>query len=177
LYLSENLQRGDNCIPSALRIWKKCFLIPFVCFVINLIGIVCFYLRSEKGEGLSFNGFYDFMTDGGMYPAIGTLIVGLFVGLLSFQYVLAYEVFHEEVKRQSILMRKARKGSQKFILALISLCVLSSLIGIFNPVFLLGTPVCMFVFIFIMNIVAGTELARYGAAPLLEKVSSLAKKI
>ena len=99
------------------------------------------------------------------------------MALMSYNYVLAYNLFSDEAKAKSILMHKIKRLSCKLFIVF-SVLALSAVIATFlNPIFSLGVPVIMFVFIIASSMIINMEITRIGIAPLFSKLITMTKDV
>lgn len=176
-YLSEHIASANMEIPSAIKIWRACFAIPLLGFVLNLISFALLYstLRYQNEGGMF--GFLSYIGNEALYIIAACFVIGCVMALMSYQYVLAYYIFSANAKRNSLLLKKAKGLAVKLVSVFSVIALCTSIATLFVPMFVLSIPILMVAFIFISSFIINAELIRLGMAPAFKKMIQIVKKI
>ena len=176
-YLSEDMANLKKEIPSNKKILKISFAIPALGFLMSLISVGIVYVNSQSFRVNGFAGLLSFIGGDAIFILISSLLIGCVMALMSYNYVLAYNLFSDEAKAKSILLHKIKRLSCKLFIVF-SVLSLSAVIATFlNPIFSLAVPVIMFVFIIASSMIINMEITRVGIAPLFSKLITMTKDV
>lgn len=176
-YLSEDMANLKKEIPSNKKILKISFAIPALGFLMSLISVGIVYVNSQSFRVNGFAGLLSFIGGDAIFILISSLLIGFVMALMSYNYVLAYNLFSDEAKTKSILLHKIKRLSCKLFIVF-SVLALSAVIATFlNPIFSLAVPVIMFVFIIASSMIINMEITRVGIAPLFSKLITMTKDV
>ena len=97
---------------------------------------------------------------------------------MAFTYskLMMYFTVPEDVRKNSLILNHLQKITVRVVKFFIFMMFLSLVLAAFNPLFTFAIPALLFVMIFAMGFIVGSEINRFGTGLALEKVSSLIKK-
>lgn len=177
LFISKHLDNGSQTVPPASKVWAYAAIVPFSCFALNFFSAIGFFVASHElnvigsAKLISFLSAY-FLSFGGV-----TLIISAFLTLFIYPNVLMYLAINGELRKKSLIVSKILGKVKLLISMLLILNLIAALIGFIYPYAIFFAPVSLVLFIFIASITISTEAARYGLAPLMNKISGAVRKI
>ncbi|MDU4242103.1 MAG: hypothetical protein E7I22_05000 [Bifidobacterium longum] len=174
-FISENILDGKQTVPSAAKIWSYSFCVPVCCLALNFLSVMGYSVYA--GTLTTVDSFASIMMS--YFKTIGaaTIFIGIFFSLLTYPKALIYLSISEALRRNSLIISALRRKVKLLFQLLLLINLIAAISGIYMPSFIFVAPVSLVLFIFIATITISTEIARYGLAPLISKLSSAVKKI
>lgn len=174
-YLIEGLDINKRLIPSASTLLKKSAAIPFLTILLSFISTIVFYLSSDWNERTLYGFSHFFLNEGWVVVAPAAIIGAIFMAF-TYSKLMMYFTVPEDVRKNSLILNHLQKITVRVVKFFIFMMFLSLVLAAFNPLFTFAIPALLFVMIFAMGFIVGSEINRFGTGLALEKVSSLIKK-
>lgn len=176
--LIENLEDDNRPLvnpKNALKISMGWSLSCVLCYAI-VIFVIALKFKPYIDH---FGNEVSVLREYGFVFAFGTMsiVFALFIGAALYMPALAYLTLSKEVRDQSIIITRLKtlviKLGRVFFLCNLGLAI----VCLWIPEFLVAAPfVIMFSFLIIQGVVSA-EATRYGLAPIIGRLTKLAKKI
>jgi amino acid transporter len=174
--LMEGFSSDNRHVPSVAHSLKISFSIPLVAVFFSMVSVLIVYFSIYSGRS-SLNGLVDFILSDGWAVVVPTAIVGFFFALLTYSNLLVYFAVPEDIRNKSFILNHLKKVASRTVTAFIMLMAVATVFSVFSPWFAVGIPLNLFLLLFAVNLVVGSEINRLGAGLALEKISNLIKKI
>ncbi len=166
----------ERVVPSALEIFKLSALMPAVSLFLSFVSLSIVYFFGYN-PALNFNGFMEyFLSDGWVFLA-PSLVVGLVFMLMAYNNLIVYLTIPESTRSRSLIIDHLKKMARNIVVFFVILMLLSTFLSGYSTWFAFGVPALEFVLLFAVNMIVGVEINRLGAGLVIEKISSLIKKI
>ena len=176
--LTNNFSSGMRIIPSNSDLFKKCLFIPLISFLLSCVSTLTFYLVSSMKYKYAYSdGYINFLTSEGWVLLVPTAIVGLLFAFMTYNNLIMYMAVPEDIRRKSVILIHLRKLVRRTVALFLILMIFSALLSGLIPWLAFAIPALLFVLLFAISLVVGSEINRLGAGLALEKISKLLKKI
>jgi ABC-type multidrug transport system permease subunit len=176
--LTNNFSSGMRIIPSNSDLFKKCLFIPLISFLLSCVSTLTFYLVSSMKYKYAYSdGYINFLTSEGWVLLVPTAIVGLLFAFMTYNNLIMYMAVPEDIRRKSVILIHLRKLVKRTVALFLILMIFSALLSGLIPWLAFAIPALLFVLLFAISLVVGSEINRLGAGLALEKISKLLKKI
>ncbi|MGE9553659.1 hypothetical protein ACQPT2_21280 [Erwinia amylovora] len=172
----KSVQDDASHMPSALQALKISSLFPLACLASYALSMVWIVISFSPPDDMWINPIIHYL--GGVL-AFGAFTVILTLVLIATFYgpSLVYLAIPEKVRDSSAILLKIKRLSRNFGGVLTFVNFLYAVVCAFYPSAFYGAPFLLLMSYIVFQLVINAELVRYGIAPLMEKISSLLKKI
>lgn len=175
-YLMDSLGASNRLIPSASTLLKKSSVIPIVTIFLSFLSTVVFYFSAAWNEK-NISGFLHFFLNEGWAVVAPAALIGVIFMMFTYGKLMMYFTVPEDVRSKSIILNHLHKVAGRVIKSFIIMMVLSVMLAAVSPWFTFAIPGLLFVMIFSVGLIVGSEINRLSAGIALEKISNLIKKI
>lgn len=173
--LSDSISDMNRPLVSPGKALKLALFWPGVCvlgYAVAVILMVVNFVPSHDFGMFSISGLI-----GNLFVAAIGVLFALGGGLGFYGPALMYLTIPEDVRKKSIIIDRLKKILIKACVFFLVCNFALALFACFYRDAIYGMPVLVFLSFFITQSIISAEIARYGVAPAMEKMVSLARKI
>lgn len=172
-----NVNRGENLIPSTLNALKISSILPATCLALYALTLAYnVFTFTPPVDDAWINPVMHYL--GGML-AFGAFTFLLSLGVVGGLYgpAMAYLALPLDVRKKSLILKEL-KGTFKRTGGMITVINLFyAVLCVFYPDAFYGAPVVFLLSFIALQLVMSTQISRYGLAGLMQNIAKLAKKI
>lgn len=176
--ITDSLSDKNRPLVAPVAALKIAILWPGLCLLAYLsafIWVIISYAPVYDAWGDPVSIFWDFSLG---FASIGvTVAFGLAIGAGMYGPALFYLTIPEAVRNQSIIISNMKKLVQKLGLFFIFCNMSLAVVVCFYRGLIIASPFLLLFSFIIMQGIISAEMTRYGVAPLMKKMVSLARKI
>lgn len=176
--ITDSLSDNSRPLVSPVSALKMAMLWPGLCFLgylAAIIWIVSTYTPGYDSYGDSISIFREFGL--GFAFSGGTLVLALILGAGLYAPAVFYLSIPESVRNSSVVIVSLKKTAYRVGGCFISLNLLLAVAACFYRELMVASPFMLMFSFVIMQGILSAEMTRYGIAPLMKKMASLARKI
>lgn len=165
----DGVSDNDRPVPSAVKIMITALTLPAIGSLLSALtfGMVC---ANFNHRNLSASLFVEYFFSGGAIPVYLTIVVSLAQYMMLLPYIGLYNLIPQDIRRTTPLIIHFKSALYKWVVIYICALVMTCLMSLYDPIYLLSTPILMFVAIFVTSITVNFKVTKYGIGPLLKKL-------
>lgn len=177
--LSDSVTDIHRPLVSPGKALKLALFWPGICvlsYAVAVIWMVVKFIPPDEPFFASLSPYIHYLGGNFAAAAVGT-VFALGIGLGFYGPALMYLTIPEDIRNKSIIINRAKRIVKKvggfFLVCHFALALLTCFIS--DAIY--GMPVLVMLSFFITKGIISAEIARYGVAPAMKKMVSLARKI
>jgi len=176
--ITDSLADKNRPLVAPLAALKLAMLWPGLC----LIGYLVALMWVLGNYAPVFNSFGDAVSLGSDYgmgfaAAALTVVFALAIGAGMYGPALLYLTIPENIRRQSVIIKNMKKLAKNLGMFFIVCNFMLAIVVCFYRDLIVASPFVLLLSFIIMQGILSAEMTRYGIAPLMKKMVSLARKI